>query len=75
MYVLKKQRTLRCVAAKHLHAHWSTQAFIQCTTKQDDLNSIDSYDALFMLQVHVRQNQQLTLAGNVHQMPTKHVST
>ena len=47
MYVLKKQRTLRCVAAKHLHAHWSTQAFIQCATKQDDLNSIDSYDALF----------------------------
>ena len=33
---------------KHLHNCWSIQALIRCATKQQvDLNSIDSYDALF----------------------------
>ena len=65
-----------CCCKKHSHARWSIQALIQCATKQQvDLNSIDSLHSLIILQVHVRQNQQLALAGNVHQMPTKHVST
>lgn len=28
--------------------------------------------SLIMLQVHMKQNQQLTLARNVQQIPTKH---
>ena len=59
---------------KNVHACWFIQAWIQFANKQQIDLLIHVMDSLIMLPAHVNQNQQLTVAGNVQYMPTKHVN-